>query len=208
MMSEMDASNCEGKKEVFDFRKAVGDRVKQPVRWQLGRPVYFVGFMGAGKTSVARKVARLASMSSVDVDLYIERQCDKKVAQIFQEVGEEGFRAIETHALRELSEQEPNLIACGGGIVLAEENRQILQDSGFVIYLEVTAEEAARRISDTSTRPLFRDLETAQRVIDDRLSLYESVADATLDTGGRSTGSLAHEVIDILKNEGILWQQK
>lgn len=194
--------------EVYDFRKSHVTSDASKDSWQLRQPVYFVGFMGAGKTSVARKVARIASVSSIDVDSYIERRCDKKISEIFDEVGEAGFREIEKQLLQELTADEPRLIACGGGIVLAEENRALLNQNGFVIYLEVTAEEAAARISDTSTRPLFGDLEQAQKVIDGRLHLYEEVADVTLDTAQRSTGSLAYEIVDLLKQEGILWQPK
>lgn len=194
--------------EVFDFRKPSSTQDVHNSSWKLSRPVFFVGFMGAGKTSVARKAARIASVSSIDVDSYIERHCDKKITEIFDEVGEAGFRAIETQVLRELAAGEPCLIACGGGIVLSEANRAILDENGFVIYLEVTAEEAASRISDTSSRPLFGNLEQAQRVIDSRLHLYEEVADVKLNTAKRSMGSLAHEIVDLLKQEGILWQQK
>ena len=62
----------------------------------LSRPVFFVGFMGAGKTSVARRLARTCKVASVDMDTYIERREGKKVKEIFAAVGEEGFRAVET----------------------------------------------------------------------------------------------------------------
>lgn len=190
---------------VFDFRKK-GASALTPRPMHLERPVFFVGFMGAGKTSVSRKVARLAGMSSIDLDSYIERRSDKPIKDIFAESGEESFRALETATLRELAQGEPTLISCGGGIVLAPANRDILKTSGFVVYLQVTADEAASRISDISTRPLFGNPEQARRTIAERLPLYEEVADVCLDTSRRSTGSLAHEVLDILKQEGILWQ--
>lgn len=191
---------------VFDFRKPKAGP-SEP-RYVLERPVFFVGFMGAGKTSVARKLARFANIASIDMDMYIERTCDRKVSQIFEESGEEGFRALETAVLEELAQGEPRLISCGGGVVLSPRNRQILQENGFVIYLEVTAAEAASRISDTSTRPLFGDLERAQQVIVSRLPLYEEVANATIDTAGRNAGQLARTAMDILKKEGVLWRQR
>ena len=92
----------------------------------------------------------------------------------------------------------------GGGVVLKPENRALLKDGGFVVYLKVTAAEAASRISDVSTRPLFGDLEQAQRVIEGRLPLYEEVADISIDTTGRGTGSIAREAFSRLKDEGIL----
>ena len=138
------------------------------------------------------------------MDSYIERRAQKKVTEIFAEVGEEGFRAYETDVLRELAQGDPLLVSCGGGVVLRSENRAILKESGFVVYLKVTAAEAASRISDVSTRPLFGDLEQAQRVIEGRLPLYEEVADLEVDTAGRGSGAIAREVMKLLRQEGIL----
>lgn len=177
--------------------------------YELERPVFLVGFMGAGKTSVARKLARMAGVASVDMDTYIERCEHKRVKDIFAEVGEEGFRAIETQTLYELGmKKDPMVVSCGGGVVLRPENRRALSELGLVVYLSVTAVEAASRISDVSSRPLFGDLQNAQRVINERLPLYEEVADVTIDTVGRGSSSIAHEVFDILKEKGVLWQQK
>ena len=177
--------------------------------YELERPVFLVGFMGAGKTSVARKLARMAGVASVDMDTYIERCEHKRVKDIFAEVGEEGFRAIETQTLYELGmKKDPMVVSCGGGVVLRPENRRALSELGLVVYLSVTAVEAASRLSDVSSRPLFGDLQIAQRVINERLPLYEEVADVTIDTVGRGSSSIAHEVFDILKEKGVLWQQK
>lgn len=188
---------------------AVGGKPVSKDIYELDRPVFLVGFMGAGKTSVARKLARMAGVASVDMDTYIERCEHKRVKEIFAEVGEEGFRAIETQTLYELGmKKDPMVVSCGGGVVLRPENRKALSELGLVVYLSVTAAEAASRISDVSSRPLFGDLQNAQRVIDERLPLYEEVADVTIDTVGRGSSSIAHEVFDILKDKGVLWQQK
>ena len=109
--------------QVFDFRKPAAEDGPRRALYQLVRPVFFVGFMGAGKTSVARKLARNAGVAAIDMDTFIERRCDMKVKQIFAESGEEGFRAIETDVLRELACGEPQLVSCGGGVVLAQAYR-------------------------------------------------------------------------------------
>lgn len=173
-------------------------------RGELSRPVFFVGFMGAGKTSVARRLARACGVAAVDMDTYLERREGKRVKEIFAEMGEEGFRAIESDVLRELAEKEPLLISCGGGVVKQPENRAVLRETGFVVYLRVTADEAKSRISDVSTRPLFRDIGNARKTNEDRLPLYEEVADLTVDTVGKSVVAITHEVQAVLEKEGIL----
>ena len=119
-------------------------------RMELTRPVFFVGFMGAGKTSVARRLARTCGVASVDMDTYIERREGKKV----------------------------------------------------------TADEAASRISDTSTRPLFQNLEAARARCEERLPLYEAVANVRVSTAGKSVPAIAREVQRILEKEGILCPQQ
>ena len=192
--------------EVFDFRKP--DAESDHAALKLVQPVFFVGFMGAGKTSVARKLARRAGTAAVDLDAYIERIAGMRIAEIFEEMGEEGFRDLETQTLAEFVGGEPVLVSCGGGIVLREENRELLKSGGYVVYLQVTAAEAASRISNLASRPLFGDVERAQAVIDSRLPLYEEVADMTIDTAGRGSGAIAREALFLLKKEGVLTQRE
>ena len=192
---------------VYDFRKPGTFATAQPT-YELACPVFFVGFMGAGKTSVARKLARRARVSSIDMDTYLERRHDAKVSDIFATSGEAAFRAMETDVLRELAAGEPRLVSCGGGVVLAEENRALLKEGGFVVHLKVTPDEAAVRISDFSTRPLFSDLARATRIFEERAGLYEEVADVTVDTAGRGTGAIARDVFAQLVEKGVLWQRR
>lgn len=185
------------------------DQNQQPERYELTRPVFLIGFMGAGKTSVARRVARDAGIASVDLDTYLERREGRRIKDIFADVGEEGFRAIETDVLTELAEKdEPLLVSCGGGIVTQDRNRDILAEKGMVIHLRVSADEAASRISDLSSRPLFQDIEAARKRCEDRLPLYESAADVTIDTSGKSIAVIAGKVCNVLKKEGVLCPQR
>ena len=188
--------------QVFDFRKS-GDAPRS-ARGALEKTVFFVGFMGAGKTSAVRKLARYAGVVGIDMDAFMQRRCDMKVRALIEEFGEERFRSLETEVLRELAEGEPRLVSCGGGVVLKQENRAILRSRGFVVYLKVTADEAASRISDIKTRPLFGDLDHAEAVRVERLHLYEEVADITIDTAGRGSASVAREALSRLKTVGIL----
>ena len=171
---------------------------------KLTRPVFVIGFMGAGKTSVARKVARRAGVASIDADAYLERSLGKSITDVFAEDGEEAFRAWEAETLADLAAREPMLIACGGGVITTEPARAVLRDGGYVVYLKVAPDEAARRIEDASTRPLFQDADAVARLWARRLPLYEEVADLAVDTADKNLGQLAGEVMDGLAAAGVL----
>lgn len=170
----------------------------------LTKPVFLIGFMGAGKTSVARRLARVCGTASIDMDTYLQRWAQRSIAEIFDQEGEDGFRRIETAVLREIMGMGSLVVSCGGGVVTQEENRVLLQDAGFVVHLRVTADEARNRISNIKSRPLFADQERATQLNEERMPLYSELADATVATGDRNVGSIAAEVKRILVNRGVL----
>ncbi len=188
--------------------ETVGKTVKPQIVYALTAPVFFVGFMGAGKTSVSRKLARMCGLTAVDMDTYIERQEGKTISDIFAEQGESGFRTIETQVLRKLSKGAPMLVGCGGGVVTIPENREILKESGCVVFLRVSAYEAKDRISDLSTRPLFNQMEDAEKRNLERLPLYLEVADVEIDTAGKNVSAIAREVRRELQRKGVLCAQQ
>lgn len=134
------------------------------VRFELARPVFFIGFMGAGKTTLTRRLARNLGLASVDIDRCIERREGASVKQLFRTVGEEAFRTMEACTLEEFAAGEPLLISCGGGVVMGERSRACIKDRGFTVYLHVTPDESAGRISNHATRPYFETMESVRAV--------------------------------------------
>lgn len=180
----------------------------EPPQYQLTRTVFFVGFMGAGKTSVVRRLARLCGATAIDTDRYVERRQGASVAQLFEHAGEEGFRAFEEEALRDIAEMGPVLVACGGGIVMSEESRRIIAENGFIVHLRVSADEAKQRISNFSRRPLFSSIEAARELCEAREPIYEELADMTIETADKGTARLARELIRELANRGVLCKRE
>ena len=172
--------------------------------YDLTCPVFFVGFMGAGKTSVSQYLATTLGLPSIDADEYLELIEDRAITDIFADDGEDAFRTLETTYLRELAARSPRFIACGGGVVKRPENVELMRQAGRVVYLQVSADEAAARIPNTESRPLFKDPETARVTIAERIPLYQAAAHYTVDTVGRSIADVAAEVRAILLEDGIL----
>ena len=122
--------------------------------------IALVGFMGSGKTTVGRSLARLSGLPFVDLDAEIESAAARSVGAIFAEEGEAAFRARETEALRSLASSDEGLVlACGGGAVVAEANRDLLAEAFVAVWLDVPFEELMGRLSAETaraTRPLLR----------------------------------------------------
>lgn len=161
--------------------------------------IYLIGFMGSGKSTAGRLAAERLGMPFIDLDARIEGRAGMTVAEIFDARGEEAFRAVESAVLDSLATEPPSVVACGGGVVLHDENRRVLRESGTVVYLRVGAEEAIARIGDTSGRPLLarRDaLTMASTLLAAREALYRAVADIEVDTAGLSAETVAGRVVE------------
>ena len=163
--------------------------------------IYLIGFMGAGKSSVGRRLASRLGLPFGDLDREIEQRAGSTVAEIFTESGEERFRAIESETLRSLAEKPRMVIACGGGVVISDENRAVLKRTGTVLYLKVDAAEALARIGDKRTRPLLAGgggTMAATALLTARESLYDAVGDLTVDTVGLSVDQVVDAAADAL----------
>lgn len=166
--------------------------------------IVFVGFMGAGKTTVAKKLARMFAWRWVDLDDVVTAHAAKPVTRIFSDEGEAGFRARESAALESLLDETPLMVSCGGGVVLAERNRLLLPKLGCVVYLDVDAEEALRRIDDTTSRPVLAGARSVVEVLTSRRPLYEEVATITIHTTDHTIGEVVDSCGASLHERGLL----
>ncbi len=165
--------------------------------------VLLIGFMGAGKSTVGRLLAESLDRPFVDLDDAVEQAAGMPVSMIFEDLGEDRFRMLETEALRALIDAPPSVVACGGGVVVRDENRALLGSLGAVVYLKVSAGESIARISDTSSRPLLAGpgaALAATSLLAAREALYSAVADISVDTEGSGPGQIAQFVQDALED--------
>lgn len=164
--------------------------------------VFLTGFMGAGKSTVGRKVASTLGRPFIDLDRQIEEQEGASVPDIFRERGEAYFRDAEHQALEALVDAEPAVVATGGGVVLRQDNQELLRQHGTVVFLSVSAEETSARVGNRSSRPLLAcgDVETARALLNERATVYEATSDLTVDTDGRTPDEVAAEVLAALSS--------
>lgn len=164
--------------------------------------VLLIGFMGSGKSTVGRLVAHGLELPFIDLDRRIVAAAGMSIPEIFETRGEDGFRAEETLALGALAEEPDAVVACGGGVVVRDENRTLLKSLGRVVYLRVSAGEAIARIGDTSSRPLLAGpgaTIAATSLLAAREALYDAVADIAVQTEGRTPEEVAQEVLRELR---------
>ena len=144
---------------------------------KLGK-LYLVGFMGAGKSTVGEILSASIGYKFIDLDSLIEERANRKIPEIFSELGETRFRDLETENLITVSELKENtVISTGGGILLKPENVKIIESSGTSIYLKAGIETIWDRIKDDNGRPLLNVEDpygTAAQLYEGRKELYES----------------------------------
>lgn len=157
--------------------------------------IVLIGFMGAGKSSVARILAERHHLQAVDMDALIVQQSGRQsVTEVFDTDGEAHFRALEAQLADQLAEQSQVVIATGGGVVMNASLMQCLGQQATVIWLDASWETVQARLKHTLDRPLMRDLEQASQLYQQRLPLYRQAAHLQISTDGKTPQTVADEI--------------
>jgi len=162
--------------------------------------IYLVGFMGTGKSAVGRALAKKKKWKFIDLDEFIELREKKAISDIFAQKGEACFRRLEKKALKEVAREEKFVVACGGGIVVDEDNIRVMQETGKIICLKASPKKILERVSGTLHRPLLNVQNPKERIelLLKLRSPYYAKAHKCVDTSRLSIKEVTTKILKIL----------
>ncbi|MBS1402774.1 MAG: shikimate kinase [Oscillospiraceae bacterium] len=160
--------------------------------------LFLIGFMGAGKSTVAAALGEALKREVLEMDVCISRREGMPVSEIFQTHGEAYFRQCETGLLRDCMAWEPLVVSCGGGVPMREENVAAMKACGTVILLTARPEVILERVKDDHSRPLLeghKDVPYISSLMEARRAKYEAAADFTIDTSALTVEEVCNEIL-------------
>jgi shikimate kinase len=163
--------------------------------------IFLIGYRGCGKTTVARLLAKKLGWKWLDADEVLEARFGRSIRDIFAEEGVEGFRAKESAVLAELCNLANHVIATGGGVIMRPENRELIRQVGFVVWLTADPQTIWQRLkTDPSTAERRPDLTCGglaeiETVLAERQPLYAACAHVTVDTVGREPAEIVNDIV-------------
>lgn len=160
------------------------------------KAIYLIGFMGAGKSTVARCLCKMYGLQLVEMDETIASEEGMSIPDIFATKGEAYFRSRET-TLLERAAQAGTVISCGGGVAMRQENVRLMQEKGIVVLLKATPETVFERVKYSTDRPLLNGnmtLEHVSELLEVRRPYYEATAEVTILTDGKTPEEICKEI--------------
>ena len=166
--------------------------------------IFLIGFMGSGKSTVAKYLSSAYQMKQIEMDEQIEKNEGRSISSIFEKEGEEYFRTLETELLKSLDPRETFVVSCGGGAAVKEENVREMKEKGRIILLSAQPETVYARVKNSHNRPLLEgnmNVSYIKNLMDKRQKLYERAADFQVKTDGRTAKDIGEEIIKQIRKE-------
>ncbi|MBL4578534.1 MAG: shikimate kinase [Flavobacteriales bacterium] len=166
--------------------------------------IFLIGFMGSGKTSVGKRLAKSLDIEFIDLDKHIELRAGKSINDIFRDLGETKFRELEREALADLKGKSKCVIATGGGTPCFHDNIQFMNAGGKTVYLELTGDQLLKRLAKSrSKRPLLKDLTDKELKVFIEEKLKErasSYLEAQHRVDASHVTNTAHRILQLVKS--------
>jgi shikimate kinase len=163
--------------------------------------IFLIGFMGAGKSTIAKELQKRLGMNLVEMDARIVEEQGMSINDIFAQYGENHFRDIESQLILTIGDEGSTVVSCGGGVVLRPQNTEYMKKSGKVVYLKTSPETIFERVRHSTDRPILNgnmNVEYIAGLLEKRRPLYEGAADITVVTDNRSCEEICSEIIQLL----------
>lgn len=161
-----------------------------------------IGMMGAGKSTMGRTLAKQCEKTFVDSDTEIQHRTGVTIPHIFDVEGEAGFRQREAAVIEDILKSDNVVLATGGGAILLESNRRVLQENGIVVYLQANVNDLWQRTRHDKNRPLLQTENPHAKLTELfalRDPLYQEIADVVVQTGKQSVNTLMLQLVDKLE---------
>lgn len=155
--------------------------------------ICLIGFMGSGKTTVGRELAKKLGYEWLDLDVYIEEKAGMRIAQLFKEKGEAYFRSLEAACLKEVLSQKQHVISTGGGVIVTPENVECLKKQQ-TFFLDYSIETLYQRIKGDETRPLVSGFDELKARLEGRKPFYEAAARHILWCEGMTVNEITEKI--------------
>lgn len=160
--------------------------------------IFLIGFMGSGKSTIARTLQRQLEMPLVEMDARIVQEQGMSINDIFAKYGEEHFRDVESQLILTIGGEGNTIVSCGGGVVVRPQNVEYMRKSGRIIYLKAKPETIYERVKHSTDRPILNghmNVDYIAGLMEKRRELYENAADITIQTDGKSRDEIAKEIM-------------
>ena len=164
--------------------------------------IILIGFMGTGKSSVSEKLSEILKMKMIDTDEYIEKKENKTIDNIFSDYGEDYFRQCEKEALINLNMEKNVIVSCGGGIIVKDENIELMKKMGKIVLLTASPKTIYERVKHSTNRPILNknmSEEYISSLIEKRKNQYLKAADIIINTDDKSIEEICKDIINNLK---------
>lgn len=159
--------------------------------------IYIVGLMGSGKTSIGKLLAKRTNRNFIDTDQEIIKNEKASITDIFNKFGEAYFRKLEAAEIRNSQNLESHIIATGGGVILNNDNINIMQEFGIIVFLDINIKNQLARVTNKKNRPLLNEDNIEKNLIklrNERYAIYKKISDYIIDTSNKKRNDIIMKI--------------